>query len=116
MNRSLKEIFVGLLLGDGHIRRTGSSKAYIAFEQSEKKASYFNYVHETLKKEGFEISKFQTYTREDSRSGTTTNSLRFSTESREDLSPLADMFLDSEGKKKIPSNISEHLTMRSLAF
>lgn len=34
----------------------------------------------------------------------------------EELKPLADLFLDSEGKKVIPLNIAEHLTPRSLAF
>jgi hypothetical protein len=29
---------------------------------------------------------------------------------------MADLFLDTEGKKIIPTNISDHLTTRSLAF
>ena len=43
-------------------------------------------------------------------------SVYFRTESLEELKPLADMFLDSEGKKIVPSNIAEHLTARGLAF
>jgi hypothetical protein len=38
------------------------------------------------------------------------------TQNLEVLRPLADMFLDENGKKRIPSNIREHLTERSLAF
>ena len=45
MNKTIREIFTGMLLGDGHIRRSGANKAYITFEQSSKKADYFNYVH-----------------------------------------------------------------------
>lgn len=37
MNKTMREIFVGMLLGDGHIRRSGINKAYIAHEQSKKK-------------------------------------------------------------------------------
>lgn len=32
-----------------------------------------------------------------------------------ELKPLADLFLDEEGNKKIPSNIGEYLTHKSLA-
>lgn len=115
MNNSLKEIFVGMLLGDGHIRRSGLKKAYITFEQSAKKTDYFNYVREILNKEGFNISDTKIYTREDQRYSTSTSSVHFSTYSLEELQPLAEIFLDESGKKKIPSNIGEHLTMKSLA-
>jgi hypothetical protein len=118
MSKTIKEIFTGMLLGDGHIRSaagTGLNKAYITFEQSAKKPEYFNYVHYFLEKEGISMLDVKEYSRFDARYNSTTNSLRFSTKALEELKPLADMFLDEEGNKKIPSNIKEHLTHRSLA-
>lgn len=52
----------------------------------------------------------------DSRYNTKNTSLYFRTESLEELKPLADLFLDESGKKRIIPSISEHLTDRSLAF
>src|SRR5260370_31001146 len=56
------------------------------------------------------------YLREDPRYKTTNRSLYFRTQSIEELKPIADLFLDTEGKKIIPQNIADHLTTRSLAF
>jgi hypothetical protein len=115
MKKSIKEIFTGMILGDGHIRRSGLNKAYITFEQSDKKTEYFNYVHKLLREEGLNIPDSKTYTRLDPRYGSENKSIHFSTKALEELKPLADMFLDEEGKKKIPSNIGDHLTHRGLA-
>ena len=60
MNKTIRDIFTGMLLGDGHIRRSGVNKAYITFEQSSKKKEYFNYVHNLLQQEGLDISKSKT--------------------------------------------------------
>ena len=115
MNKTIREIFTGMLLGDGHIRRSGANKAYITFEQSSKKADYFNYVHEVLRKEGLDISESKSYSRYDPRYDKTNESMHLTTKAMEELKFLADMFLDEEGKKRIPSNIDEHLTHKSLA-
>jgi hypothetical protein len=56
------------------------------------------------------------YLRDDPRYKTTNRSLYFRTQSIEELKPIADLFLDREGKKIIPHNIADHLTARSLAF
>ena len=56
------------------------------------------------------------YTRNDSRYSTKNTSLYFRTQSLEELTPLADLFLDESGKKRIHPKISDHLTDRSLAF
>lgn len=116
MNKTIKELFTGMLLGDGHIRRSGLSKAYFTFEQSSKKTEYFNYVYNILRQEGLDISEFKEYTRFDPRYGKTHESLHLTTKAMEELKPLADLFLDEKGKKKIPSNISELLTHKSLAY
>ena len=116
MNKTIKEILTGMLLGDGHIRRSGINKAYITFEQSSKKSEYFNHVYKMLQEEGLQLDKPKVYQRSDSRYNTTTESLYFKTPSLKELKPLADMFLDEEGNKKIPSNIGELLSHKSLAF
>ena len=100
MNKTIREIFTGMLLGDGHIRRSGVNKAYITFEQSSKKTDYFNYVQEILRKEGLDIPDSKTYSRFDPRYYKTNESIHFTTTAMEELKPLADMFLDEEGKKK----------------
>jgi hypothetical protein len=104
-----------MLLGDGHIRRSGLNKAYVIFEQSTNKTEYFNYVHNLLKQEGIGMNEVKQYQRFDERYKKTNESLHLSTSASEELKPLADMFLNEEGKKIIPSNIKELLTHRSLA-
>ena len=37
MNKILKDMLVGVILGDAHIGRVGLDKAFITFEQSSKK-------------------------------------------------------------------------------
>lgn len=92
------------------------TKAYLTIEQSIKKAEYVNYLNELLQKGGLNLDDIKTYTRNDARYSKINKSLYFKTESTEELRSLADVFLDSEGKKKVPSNISEYLSLRSLAF
>lgn len=36
MNKTIKEMLNGILLGDAYISRTGLNKAFISFEQSKK--------------------------------------------------------------------------------
>ena len=115
MNKSAKEILIGMLLGDGHIRRSGADNAYIAYEQSLKKKEYFNYVKDSLEKEGLPLSDNQLYSRFYPRRSSTTESVRFSSKAIPELKELADMFLDEDGKKKIPSNIGTELTPKALA-
>lgn len=118
MNKALKELLVGTLLGDASIRRSGINKAIISFEQSNKKIDYINYLFKETKEGGLPLSKdtLSEYTRFDSRYSVTNKSLAFRSQPTEDLIELADLFLDNDGKKKIPSNIAEVLTHRSLAF
>lgn len=116
MKKTLKEMLIGVILGDAHIGRTGLDKAFITFEQSKKKAAYLNYLYGLSQEEDIALDEPKTYTREDLRYNKTNESLYFRTKSLEDFKPLADIFLDSDGKKIIPSNIAEYLTPRSLAF
>jgi hypothetical protein len=115
MSRTTREMLTGVILGDAHLRRTGN-KAYITIEQSIKKAEYVNYLNNSFKEGGLNLEELKTYTRNDSRYNKINQSLYFKSEPTEELKSLANIFLDNEGKKKIPSNISEYLSLRSLAF
>nr|AVR57731.1 hypothetical protein C0989_000032 [Termitomyces sp. T132] len=118
MNKTLKDMLIGVLLGDGHIRRSGLNKAYISFEQSSKKTEYMNYLHSLAQEGGLPLTNenLKEYSREDLRYQVTNKSLYFRTKATEELKPMADLFLNEEGKKVIPANIADHLTSRSLAF
>jgi len=118
MNKTLKDMLIGVILGDAHIGKTGLDKAFISFEQSKNKINYLNYLQTLTKEGGLPLldDSLKEYSREDSRYNSLTNSLYFRTQSLEVLRPLADKFLDESGKKIIPTNIAELLTPRSLAF
>ena len=116
MNKTLREILVGLILGDAHIKRVGTNKAFITFEQSKDKIEYFNFVRESLKNEGLNFQETKFYSRNDSRYNKTNESVYMKTENLEELRPLADMFLNADNKKIIPENIKEDITLKSLAY
>lgn len=118
MNKTLRDMLVGVILGDAHIKRTGSNKAFIAFGQSKNKSEYIEYLHNIIKEGDLPmkedpIKELKIF---DSRYNKTNYSLHFRTKSNEILRPLADTFLDENGRKIVPSNISDYLTPRSLAF
>ena len=98
------DFLVGTLLGDAHIRRTGlfKEKAYLTFELSSKKAEYINYLLETTKKVGIPLENefLKEYSRTDSRYNVTNKSLYIRTQSTDMLSPIANLFLNEEDKKK----------------
>jgi hypothetical protein len=116
MNKSLREMLIGVILGDAHIGRTGLDSAFITFEQSKKKIEYLNFLHKLTQDEGIVSEEPKTYSRIDERYNKLNESLYFRTKSLEIFKPLADIFLDNDGKKVIPNNISDLLTPRSLAF
>lgn len=117
MSKTLRDMLVGVILGDAHIRKTGLDKAYITFEQSNKKLEYIKHLQNLTKEELPLMNENLTeYLRTDNRYNSTNTSLYFRTQSLEQLKPLADLFLDESGKKVIPKNIVDYLTPRSLAF
>lgn len=116
MKRTLREMLVGVILGDAYLGRTGIDRAFITFEQSKKKVEYLKFLHKFAQAQGIVSEEPRTYIRSDQRYNIINESLYFRTKSLEELKPLADIFLDREGKKIIPSNISELLTTGSLAF
>jgi hypothetical protein len=118
MNKSIKDMLVGVILGDAHIKRIGLNKAFISFEQSNKKHEYINYLHNLTKEGGIDLinEELKEYTRNDNRHNTINKSLYFKTQNLDILRPIADLFLDENDKKIIPNNIKDFLTPRSLAF
>ena len=118
MKKELRQLITGILLGDAHIKRIGSDKAHITFEQSTKKQDYINHVYELVKKEGLAIKNEQltTYDRFDARYGSVNSSYYFKSENLSELREFADLFLNENNQKVIPTNIANHLTHRSLAF
>jgi LAGLIDADG DNA endonuclease family len=85
-------MLIGVLLGDAHIGRTGLNKAFISFEQSNKKSEYLNYLYNLTKEGGLPLMEdgIKEYTREDNRFNNINKSLYFRTQSLEELKPLAD--------------------------
>lgn len=116
MNKLLKDMLVGTILGDSHIAKVGTNKAFITFEQSIKKSDYLNYLHETVTKEGLIVGSIKKYSRNDLRYNKINESLYFKSENIEALRTLADSFLTEDNKKIIPANIGDLLTPRGLAF
>lgn len=117
MTKSLRELLIGILLGDGSIRRVGANKASLSFGQSGQKKDYFYQVYDSIKAEKLLLNEpyFRSFT--DPRYPNKINTAwHFSTKSSEELRPLADLFLDSNGKKIVPSNILDLLTPKSLAY
>jgi hypothetical protein len=48
MKQKIKEILIGTLLGDAHIRATKTNTAYITFEQSIKHKDYIQSLFEIM--------------------------------------------------------------------
>jgi hypothetical protein len=67
MNKTLKDMLVGVILGDAYIKRTGLDKAFISFEQSKKKIDYLNHLLTLTKEEGLPLidEEIKEYLRED---------------------------------------------------
>ena len=42
-------MLVGVILGDAHIKKVGSNKAFIYFVQSKNKLKYVKYLHNIIK-------------------------------------------------------------------
>nr|YP_009517169.1 LAGLIDADG homing endonuclease [Blastosporella zonata]YP_009517204.1 LAGLIDADG homing endonuclease [Blastosporella zonata]AYE93108.1 LAGLIDADG homing endonuclease [Blastosporella zonata]AYE93109.1 LAGLIDADG homing endonuclease [Blastosporella zonata] len=137
MNKATIDMLIGTLLGDAHIGRTGLNKAFISFEQSSKKIDYIHFLHKLIKEGGLPLTlacgaptcsvgsraplaggevNLKEYLRGDPRYQSINKSLYFRTQSLEELKPMAELFLNEEGKKVVPTNIADHLTPRSLAF
>lgn len=115
LNNTTKDILFGCLLGDAHLEKSGTNKAYVTFEQTSKHKDYIMHIYELLKSEGLELFDIKTYQRLDSRYNKINESIYFRTRSSELLFPFLEQFL-VDGKKILPLNIEEHLNPATLAY
>jgi hypothetical protein len=73
---NLKELLVGLLLGDAHIGRSGD-KSFITIEQGIIHKSYVVNLHQLLKSLGISLYDVKYYSKSDKRSGVINESIYF---------------------------------------
>ena len=116
----LNEIFIGLLLGDGHIQRrslNGNSR-FIYGQSSLRKHhfNYFNHVFELFKPYLSENFKIKERSFKDKRTNLKYCSVNFATLTLPCFNLYRNLFYNSENIKIVPSNIQELLTPRGLAY
>jgi hypothetical protein len=110
-----KEILIGLALGDMNIRKRKSYKhAQIRFEYGGKNIEYGYYVYSLFK--DYFLNEPVIYERINV-NGNLVKTIRFESVTHPAFDFLVELFLDSDGKKRVPSGIIEdYLTPRGLAF
>lgn len=57
IKNKIKDLLIGTLLGDAHIRRSGINKAYITFEQSVKNKDYLMFLYEAVNNEDLSLNE-----------------------------------------------------------
>jgi hypothetical protein len=116
LSSELKEIIIGLLLGDAIARRySRKGGSLLHFEQGSKNIEYGWHLYELFKEYIGKIPEVRS--RFDKRTGKTYKRLQFATNTSYVFNEFYDLFYDPKlGKKIIPKNIAEYLTARSLAY
>lgn len=116
ISEDLKEILVGILLGDAHVvRRSLTSNSRLVYAQSEKHKEYFNYVFNYFKPYFVKDYIIQNRTINDKRTKKTYNALAFTTMQLPCFNIFREMFYKLN-IKVVPNNIYELLTPKGLAF
>lgn len=112
---NLKEILIGLCLGDLHIERKSLSRnALLRFEQGQVHEKYILYLYSLFKDFCRSEPKYSTR-KPDIRTGKTYNRIKFQTLFLPCFNEFHELFY-LNSKKIIPSNIGNLLTSRGLAF
>lgn len=116
LNTKLFNLLIGTLLGDAYINKNKNGTAFIRFEQSLDKEVYLKHLYEVC--QTFIVAKkIPSITeRFDNRYKKLNRSLNFTTKSLYEFNFLAELFLDQNGKKVIPINIKDYLTLEALAY
>lgn len=104
---------MGLLLGDGHIGKSGN-KSFITMEQTVKHKDYVIYLYDLLLSNGILLYPLKFYSRWDKRYSSINESIYFKSHNMECLNLLATMFM-LDATKTVPKNIADWLTPISLA-
>ncbi len=111
LNKTQREILVGLLLGDGHLETRNCGRTYrLKVEQSLRKSDYVLWLYENF--ENFVLKKPKE--KEKVRDGVKTKNIWFSTVSHGSLRFYAQQFYAS-GKKVVPKMIGKLLSPLALA-
>lgn len=75
LNNEIKDMLIGCLLGDAHVRKSGGNKGFITFEQTTKHKDYILDIYRTLNKAGVALHDIKYYSRKDSRYNSVNNSI-----------------------------------------
>ena len=117
ISEDIKDILVGILLGDGHIvRRSSTGNSRLVYAQTALiHKEYFNFVYNIFKPFCVKDHMPQLRTIRDNRTNKTYSAISFTTMQLPCFNVFKDMFYLSN-VKKVPNNIYELLTPRGLAF
>ena len=114
LDANLKEVLTRNLLGDAYMRRFSiNSNSRIIFRQGSINTDYLLHLYSLFKK--FTLKGPSITTIIDKESKKSRSNLSFATITLPCFNEFYDLFY-SEGKKRIPLNISEYLTRVSLAY
>ena len=118
LSTDLKEIIIGLMLGDLFAEKTGkcNSNTRLQFKQSIKNKVYIDYLYNTFKE--YCNSEPKETSSVDKRPGKKefNVSIKFWTQSLPCFNQFRELFYDKSGKKIIPLNLEEIIAPISLAY
>lgn len=117
LNAELKEIIIGLMLGDLFAEKINSnSNTRLQFKQSVKNKLYIDHLYSLFK--NYCNSEPKITSSIDNRLGKKklNLSIKFWTHSLPCFNQFRQLFYDNSGKKNIPLNLEQIITARSLAY
>lgn len=112
--QNLKDILIGLLLGDAHISKSKTKDSYISFEQGINNQEYLYFIYELFK--DYSKNLPTEYKRFDKRYNKENISIYFRTINSPIFNEFTQIFLDLNGNKIIPYTLYDYLTPKGLAF
>jgi hypothetical protein len=114
LDETLKQVLIGNILGDVYMRRFSvNSNTRIIFRQGSVNTDYLLHLYELFKEYSLKSPSITTIVDKDSKKSR--SNLSFSTMALPCFNEYYDLFY-LEGNKRVPLNISKHLTRISLAY
>ena len=117
LSNELEEIIIGLMLGDLFAEKIKpTSNTRLQFKQSNKNKEYIDHLYSLFK--DYTNSEPKTTSSIEKRRGKKelNISIKFWTASLPCFNKFRELFYDNQGKKFIPINLEEIITIRSLAY